>query len=81
LRDQREAWKQKTSRLRQNGEWRHHTNPGENNSSGWPHPSHWRRSDSEKIGVRRAQSNRYPDLGLKPYSRLPKLSLSGIGSL
>jgi len=30
---------------------------------------------------RRAQPNRYPDFGLKPYSRLPGLSSSGTGSL
>ena len=32
-------------------------------------------------GARRVQSNRYPDFGLKPHSRLPGLSTSGLGNL
>jgi hypothetical protein len=39
------------------------------------------KSAGENPQPRRAQSNRYPDFGLKPHSRLPKLSLGDIGSL
>ena len=39
------------------------------------------KSAGENPQPRRAQSNWYPDFGLKPHSRLPDLSTSGIGSL
>jgi len=45
------------------------TNPNENGSIGWPHPS----LCGEVAGFprRRAQSNRYPDFGFKPHSAFP----------
>jgi len=76
--------KQKTFRLRQNGEWRHPQIPPENGSGtglillldGEVGPA--------PAGPRRAQTNRYPDFGLPtslPPSRSRKRETSGRGSL